>query len=230
MLLIAMFAGTSKSVSAKEVCTTQYGGGETCTTVDEPSEIKIYKRVYNPKDGAFVENMASSSYKFGLDEIVTFQLKVTNSGEDNLKDVEVKDELPSGVRYKSFSSNDVNTQPSVSGRTVIFNIGDLDVGESKTVIIYAIYDNPTVTPSDNALCLTNWSFATGYDNENNKTEDNDSSDYCYTLPEGKVLAGSIVIARELAELKVLPATGPEAGLALSGGLTLLGVVIKKIFE
>lgn len=222
-----MYAGTAKSVSAKEICTTQYGGGETCNTVDEPSEIKLDKRIYNPKDGIFIDSMVSSSYKFGLDEIVTFQLKVTNDGEDNLKDVVIKDELPSGVRYKSYTSDDVEGTPSVDGRNITFKIGDLNVGESKKVIVYAIYDNPSIVPEDSSLCLTNFGSANGYDSEDNKVEAKDNADYCYVLPEGKVLSGSIVVARELTEPKVLPTTGPESGLAVSGGLVALGLIIKR---
>lgn len=232
MLSAAMLSAVMPfSVNAKEVCTSLYGGGEECKTVDEPSEISIDKKIYNPKNGSYVDSMVSSDYKFDVDDTVTFQIKITNNGDDKLNSVTLKDELPYGVDYKSYKSDDVEGNPSVEGRNVSFKLGSLDSGESKKIIVTAVLENSSVLPKDKSLCLTNWAYGSAVDEDKNKLSEKDSADYCYVLPEGPaVLGGSMVIAREVERPKALPETGPELGLGVSATFAIAGAALKKIFK
>ena len=79
-----VFAGVQKTY-AKEICSTQYGGGETCVNVEENSNIRVDKTVYNPSSDSYSDhikaNDGSNPYIFKKSEIVKFNIKVENTGK-----------------------------------------------------------------------------------------------------------------------------------------------------
>ena len=66
-------------------CEPIYGGGEVCVS---NGEILINKTVKNPESGAFVENLSlSNDPKYSANQIVDFQLTLTNTGKETLNEV-----------------------------------------------------------------------------------------------------------------------------------------------
>lgn len=71
---------------------------------------------------------------------VTYYLTVTNTGEKTADDVVVKDDIPSGLE---FIENSISDEGVLEGRKVIWSLGFLEPGQSKTVSFQAVL--PKVT-------------------------------------------------------------------------------------
>ncbi|MDO8657796.1 MAG: hypothetical protein Q7K55_03585, partial [Candidatus Levybacteria bacterium] len=82
----ALAAGT-----AAAECQPIYGGGVSCPQV---GNIVINKTVKNPKTNDFVNNLDVNDQKFSPDETVRFRITVTNNGDANMSNINVKDIFP----------------------------------------------------------------------------------------------------------------------------------------
>ena len=230
-LVIALVAGASfmavstESAYAKRQCFTQYGGGETCINVNEDAELNVDKVIKNPKTGEYVDHVrsknASDAYVFGYQETLKFRIIVENKGDVTIKNVDLKDIMPSLIKYKGGDGNDEN-----NGRTVKFDVGDLKSGERKTYEFEAKFVTDGIVPNDDIYCDTNYAKAEGRRKDNDKKIDNaDATNFCVALPK--------VLSKE-APTK-LPVTGgvePKSILVISfaSGLILVGFGIKKYFS
>jgi uncharacterized repeat protein (TIGR01451 family) len=86
----------------------------------------------NVVDVALEKNIVSSTSGLELGDTVDYEIIVTNEGNADATGVEVIDTLPAGLIY--VSSNGSST---VAGQVVTWVVGDLDVGESATLLITA---------------------------------------------------------------------------------------------
>ena len=102
VVLIASLVSAS-SVFAKEICYTQYGGGETCVDVPENSNLELDKTIYNPASKQYEDHVKSSGgsnpYVFDVNEDINFKITIKNTGDVELKNVDLKDELPYLLKY-----------------------------------------------------------------------------------------------------------------------------------
>ncbi len=215
---IAVLAGlvvSNKTVDAKEICFTQYGGGETCVNVDENAEIDVDKKVAE-KDGDYTDHLKSSVHTFSAGDKVYFKITVKNKGDVDLKDVTLRDVLPDFLSFGKMIEGD---SPSKSGSELKWELGDLKKGETETVKFYANVDDEEDLPKDDKACLTNVAKATGKRTDNNDKEDDaDYSNFCIEL--GDVLG-------EEAPTK-LPKAGTGLELALAGIVSAAsGLLIKR---
>ena len=212
--------------SAREVCFTQYGGGETCVNVDEDSQIKVDKKILNPKSDQYEDHIKASGgsypYKFSEGEKIEFQITVRNIGDVKLVNIKLTDVLPSFVKYKSGDG-----EKNKDGTEVEFDIGSLDPDEKETVEFTAKIASDGILPKDDRLCLTNIAKVKAIrdDDRDKKESAVDYANFCVELPK--------VLGKE--SIKVLPTTGgveidPEklAILAIASGLMLVGFGIKRI--
>lgn len=128
ILTIAVLLFSSKNTFAAIRCESLYGGGEVCTEVEE---LVLDKKVWNPGDRRFEDNLADitpEGYKFGIGEKVIFRIKVVNNGNSTFEKVTVIDILPPELKLNSGS--------------LTFDILDLGPGESEekqieTVVVSA---------------------------------------------------------------------------------------------
>src|SRR3989338_6453860 len=97
-LLIATFSFIPATAKASVSCQPIYGGGQTCITT---GEIQIDKKVKHPQTGAFVDNLSINESRFHAQDTIIFRLSVTNTGDNTLSSVEVKDTLPPHVTFVS---------------------------------------------------------------------------------------------------------------------------------
>jgi uncharacterized repeat protein (TIGR01451 family) len=213
---------SANAIEAKEICYTQYGGGETCFDVDENSKLDVTKEVYNPKTKDYEENIDYRNYLFDPEETIKFRIVVKNKGETTIENIKVKDVLPSYVTYESGDGDDSN-----DGSRVEFDEFDLEPGESEEFEFKAEVSDDGILPKDDRLCLTNIATAKGEVEDSNDTEsDTDYANFCIKLPEVK---GKETISK-------LPTTGivAEENMkylfigSLSLGLMLIGFGLKKL--
>jgi uncharacterized repeat protein (TIGR01451 family) len=203
---------------AKEVCFTQYGGGETCVDVEEDGNINVDKKV-SKEDKNYENHIQSSTHKFEAEDSVYFKIKVENTGNVDLKNVELKDVLPDFLSYDKML--DGPSPKDKDGSTIKWDLGSLDKGESETIKFVAKVADESYLPVDDKVCLTNVAKAKGEREDNeDKEEDADYANFCIEL--GDVLG-------EEAPTE-LPKAGNSLTLAIAGLTSIVsGAVYKKKF-
>ncbi|NCT55214.1 hypothetical protein GW755_00030 [bacterium] len=214
--LIALgFLVTTSAVSARQVCFTQYGGGETCVNVEDNSDLDVEKLVSKEDiSDSYKDHLKSSEHMFNAEDYVYFRIKVKNKGDVDLKDVKVKDVLPNFVKYdKTLTDQDSD----VNGNEVTYNIGSLNVGNDVVIKVRTKVVEEADLPADDKVCITNVAEAKGYRKDNNKKEsDSGYANFCIDLPA------------VLGTPTQLPKAGPESTLALIGALVLsTGVIYNR---
>lgn len=222
-----LFTASAKDSFAREICFEQYGGGEECYEYDD-SDLKVEKEVWNPKIDDWASNIepedSSDAYLFDPEETIKFRIKVKNVGDITIEDINLKDILPSYVKYSSGDGDgeDGNTK-------VEFDEFDLDPGESESFEFKAEVADDGILPKDDYLCLTNIAKAEGtVEDTDDELDDVDYANFCIDLPGIK--------SKET--ISKLPTTGTfDEGkekyiliLSLSAGLMLIGYGVKKIAE
>lgn len=164
-VLLGVFLLLAKETFAAVRCETQYGGGEVCVRT---GKLQINKKVKNPTDGSFIDNLGLTSYKFAPGEEITFRLEIKNVGDATFSKVNVKDSLP---EYLEKVSGDFE-----------FEISDLTVDETESREIKA---KVTSLPNDKTtVCVVNTAEAWSGDER-----DKDTAQVCL---ERKVLAAAPV--------------------------------------
>jgi len=113
----AIVAGLSfvKPVQASVNCTTQYGGGQTCTST---GAILINKKVWDPDGKAFVDNLGLSNHIFQQGEEVTFNIDIKNVGTVSLDTVNFTDALPSFLQWSGGDPLTLTINNLTPGQTV----------------------------------------------------------------------------------------------------------------
>src|SRR5690348_10281927 len=91
--LIAFVAATPVDASG---CTNQYGSTVECP----PNKIVVNKKVRHPVDmNVFVENLTSNDTAYSPNDIVEYDIAVTNTSNVNYTEVAVSDTLPSYLTF-----------------------------------------------------------------------------------------------------------------------------------
>lgn len=133
-------------------CETQYGGGEVCV---KTGELQLDKQVYNPNTGSFVDNLSLHTHYFKANDEITFKLKVTNTGDEKLSSVHVKDSLPSYLYLTSGSLD--------------YYITDLEVNETdEREFKVKVVENNNL-PQQSLTCVINTGEAWANDNHASDT-------------------------------------------------------------
>lgn len=150
ILLFAYFLLFISQVQADSGQYSQYGGGT------PQYSIIIDKMVLtsNPtKDGQeiYVDNLAPSDVRFAPGARVTFKIKIKNSSNITLNNVQVKDILPSGVDpIEGPGTFDANTN------TINWTYAEVKSGEEKIEKLVVQIKSQNDLPADKGLfCLSN---------------------------------------------------------------------------
>lgn len=156
----------------------------------------------------YVDNLASSDYRYKPNQYVYFKLKVKNTSDSTLENVIVTDELPDYVDYVEAS-----VDSEQEGNLVTIRVGTLTPDQEKTYYIAARVRAQNELPTDKGLfCLTNKSIVRA----DNANDDADTAQFC--------------IEKQVLGVEKVPEAGPEMW-ALIGGAQIaalgLGVYLKK---
>lgn len=149
---------------ALATCDEQYGG------VCRELELLVNKKVWDPVNEYFVDNLGIHDYKFGPEEEITFILKIKNTGDEKFDEVHVKDYLPD---YLKHLSGDLD-----------FIIYDLDPDEEveKEIKVKVVPANEF--PDEAIICVVNSAEAWSDDEK-----DKDTAQVCL---EKKVLGVTVL--------------------------------------
>jgi uncharacterized repeat protein (TIGR01451 family) len=174
--------------------------------------VTINKTVKNPKTGAFVDNLGVNDPKHSPSSTVTFNLTVTNTGDNNISKTTVRDIFPQFVDFVSGpGSFDANT------KTLSFEVKDLKAGESRKFTVQGKTANTNQLPSAQGIsCVVNQATATS----DNGQQSSDNSQFCIEKPVLGVTKGGLKVA-PAPSMAVTPPTGPEM-------LPLIGLVPSAI--
>lgn len=184
-----------------DMCTTQYGGTETC----QPSDLTINKQVKNPGSNVFVENLTTTDKTFTPGSDILYRLTVKNGSGETFDPVTVRDTLPP---YLTFVAGP-GTYDSTN-RVLEIKLEKMIAGESRTIEVLSRVVNADGFPSGKSLfCVTNVAEARALNRF-----DSDSAQAC--LQNGETVVTKLPVAG-FNELMILL---PFAGVGL-GGIALL---------
>lgn len=215
---------------ADVICQPIYGGGQSCITTNN---IVVNKTVLNPQTNQFVDNLSINDPKYQPGFITTFQISVTNTGNNNVSRVDVRDIFPQFVSFSSGAGSfDSNTN------TLTFSITNLAPNETRTFSIMGrIFNNDQISGSSGSVvCVVNQAIAM-VDNAN---VSQDNAQFCIEKPALAVQqAQQIPQVQQVQQVKGFPvfssvpttstpATGPEAlGLIAMIPTGLVGWFLRK---
>lgn len=219
-VLMAVTVGFTPSRALARECFTQYGGGEICTS-DNP-RLEVNKEVYNPDKKKYQDNIKKDEHTFEKSDRIYFKIKVKNTGDIEIKNIDLVDNMPSILEYSKGDGDDSN-----DGTKVSFDDFDLKPGESETFEFSAKVKSTGIDPDEDYVCVANVAKAKGERKDNGEKEDDaDYANFCIEMRRGRVLSLKESITR-------LPTTGfIDLNTALIGstsiGLILLGLGLRKI--
>lgn len=208
LLTIFSFVFPSKSF-ADVICQPIYGGGQSCITTNN---IVVNKTVLNPQTNQFVDNLSINDPKYQPGFISTFQISVTNTGNNNVSRVDVRDIFPQFVSFSSGAGTfDTNSN------TLTFSVDNLAANETRTFSIMGrIFNNDqiSVTPGS-VVCVVNQAIAM-VDNAN---VSQDNAQFC--IQKAALAVQQVQQIQQVQQAKGFPvfapvpttstpATGPEA--------------------
>lgn len=173
---------------------------------------KMVGKPYQTKGGVtdveYVDNLTPSDPRFKPEEMVLFKIKVKNTSNSDITNVEVKDYVPAFMEPIE-GPGSWNAQT----RIISWNAGDFRVDEEKIYYIKMKVNPQTQLPAEKGLfCLVNKVQALS-----DEANDDDTSQFCV---EKQVTPAAAKV----------PTAGPEMGLALLTGQMLLlgtGILIRK---
>lgn len=205
LILSILFLLFSLPVSAQYG---QYGGAIPSKT------ILIEKMVGKPAQTKgradqldYVDNLSPSDPRFSPDNQIVFRLKVKNTSDITLYDVQVRDFVPEFLTPVS-----VPGSFDSASRTISFNAGDFAAGEEKVYFLTMKISSQDKMPTDQGMiCEINKAEAS-----TSEVFDEDSAQFC--------------IEKQVIGVKDVPSAGPEMGLVLMGlelGLLGIGITLKK---
>jgi len=198
-----------------DTCTAIYGYGQNCV----PSvNIAVNKLVQNPTTGNFVDNLGVNDPKFSGGQVVSFQLIVTNTGNDTIANVTVKDVFPQFISFVSGPGNFDN-----NSKTLTFEVTSLKVGESRTFTVQGKTAAENDLPKDQGvICVTNQAQVTA----NNGQSSSDNAQFCI---QHQVLGAKNPVIIPASPVTQIPATGVNP-LMLVGFLPagFLGFILRKM--
>lgn len=181
------------SINAAGTCQPLYGGGQYGNCPLEGG-IVVNKTVQNPQNKAFVDNLGINDPKFSPDQGVSFQITVTNTSNEKVNKITVKDVFPKSIIF----NGGIGTFDKKSN-TLTFDIPSLNPNESKTITLSAkIVPEKSLSTDKTTICEINQATATVVDT--NKSAQ-DTAQLC-------IQKGLQVFSAP--KVTTTPSTGPEA--------------------
>jgi uncharacterized repeat protein (TIGR01451 family) len=115
--------------------------------------ISIDKKVRSIHDSSYVDNIASSTKVFYQDDVIEFQIKVTNTGDNTLKNIKVTDQLPPFLKLIFYPG----TYDSANNK-IDWTIDQLNAGNSQDFLVRAkidqVKDVKTLTKETNTSSVS----------------------------------------------------------------------------
>lgn len=129
-----------------------YGGGQMFAST---GSIAIDKKVLNPQTNNLVDNLSINDPKYQPGNTIKFQINLTNTGNTEIKQIDVKDIFPQFVSFTSGPGNfDANT------KTLSFEVNNLKPSETRTFTLEGKVVSEDHLPIDQGtVCMANQATA-----------------------------------------------------------------------
>lgn len=158
-ITLGLFIVVVSPVSAAVRCETQYGDNQVCVTT---GQLQIDKKILNPDNQSWVDNLYITDHKFKTSDVVKFKLTIKNVGDNTLHNVKVVDSLPNFLFFTGTTASE-------------FTIDSLNPGESKDLEVEArVVSESQLTV--NEACDVNTAEANSSEGEHDK----DTAKLCVT--------------------------------------------------
>jgi uncharacterized repeat protein (TIGR01451 family) len=212
-LFIGILLTTGVVFADPKNCLPIYGGGETCI---QDKDFTIDKRVQNPGNQQFVDNLGVNDPTYAPGDTVTFALTVKNVSKNAISNIKVTDTYPKFLDFVSGQGKFDQTK-----RTLTFSIAKLNKDESKTFIVKGkIVSGDKLPTGDGIGCIANLAQA-----QVGKKLSADNAQFCIEkgqtgqtpakpVPTQPTTKGGIPVM-PTPKSQSTPATGPEAVSLLS---------------
>lgn len=105
---------------------------------DDQKTISVDKKLRYVGDKKYVDNISSSQKTFNNGELIEFFVKVTNTGDTNLKNIKVTDNMPPFLKLIFYPGKYISTDNKVE-----WVIDELNAGHSQKFLIRAKIDQAT---------------------------------------------------------------------------------------
>lgn len=151
----------------------------------------VDKKIKNPISGELVETLNANEVNFLVGQDLNFRVEVKNTGNVELKDVNVQDKLPSFVSFVSGPG-----KYNQADNTLSWSIASLKAGESQFFDIKVKVKADKGLPEQGMTCLTNYAQASV---DRLSAED---------------MAGFCIQTKILGEVSELPQTGVKETVSL----------------
>lgn len=191
-------------------CQQLYGGGQTCTSFN----FTINKLVQVPGKGGgnFVDNLSVSDPRFSPSQTVSYQLIVTNTGNQTIPTINIVDTFPQFINFVSGAgSYDANS------KTLSITVNNLGAGQNQTLNLQAVTADSKTVPVG-VTCDDRTKNQVRADDTHGDTG-SDSAQVCIQNSTAVLPATTV---------KTTPATGPEMiplALLLPGALG--GLILRR---
>ncbi|MBU0999875.1 DUF11 domain-containing protein [Patescibacteria group bacterium] len=185
-------------------------------TPPQPTPSKRFyvdKKIFNPQTMQYVDNLNRDQYLFTPSQTVFFQLVVTNTGNDDLNNIDVTDQLPPQLSYVTGGSVNTDTKggsANTDGK-IHFSIDKLSPGSQSQPLLVEAKVNVD-QGAIGIICPVNLAQA--------KTEsllDQDTSTFCIQQN----------IIKPIPPVKELPKTGAPLAAWSAVGLLPVGFRLRK---
>ncbi len=187
-----------------------YGGGQMFVST---GPILIDKKVLSPQASNWVDNLGINDPKYQPESLINFQINLTNTGNTEIKQINVKDVFPEFLNFGSGAGNfDANT------KTLSFGVNNLKPSETRVFALVGKVVSAQQLPVDKGIiCMANQATATTSDSGTSQ----DNSLFCVqkqalgtqTTLASNTKSGFPVFPPQ--ELTTTPATGPQTILLFS---------------
>lgn len=186
-------------------CQPIYGGGETCV---QAGKITLDKKVLTPGSNpeAYVDNLGVSDAKYAPGQTIKFKLTLTNTGNQAIDTIVVKDFFPKYVDFVSGpGSYDTNS------KTLTISMAAMNPGETRSFILIGAITDASQISNGQVVCVINQATES-----NNSQTSSDNAQFCIEKPS--VTPTPVTPNTTKGGLPVYPAqpgtttppTGPEA--------------------
>lgn len=211
VLLIALiiFVGSQliSNAFAQTPCQPIYGGGPTCITI---GGLMLDATVMNPKTNKMVNDLKMNDPKYSPGSIVTFQVKLINTTNSTIGEIDVQYGFPPYVNYSGGEGNF-----DQASRILSFKVNSLEPNKPKIYNVFGRIAESDQIPGGNGItCVTNQAIAVVVDPASAK----DTLSFCIEkkieptpLPVNKpAVKSGFPILTPPAKISKTPATGPES--------------------
>ena len=174
-----------------------YGG------VGRPGQILVDKTIKNPISGEWFDNLDSSLVVFSAQNIIDFKIKVKNTGDKKLSNINITEILPPYVDFLSGPG-----EYKSDSRELSWSIGELEAGGEQLYDLQLKVWEAEKLPQGGTICVANRVEA-----EAEGQKDVDTSQFCL---ETRILAEEI------------PKAGidPQLALQVTACLMMMGMGLK----